>query len=852
MAEQEPVTPPWLVWESAAREPIPPTPARGRNRLRTPDVPTQATRRGPAWTALRKAYDAERLRVEEAVGSEEPELVVVIEVAKTVEEFLANVENIRGLEFLFEDADDRSPDDDFHMLKKQRDTGELRRVNSDTMSSTIYFVFTDAEAVADLLRLWDLYQSDKGARLPQPWRKVFNQQVEDVRPWGPRDRLTAALADAVQAAEWARTDRMSIEVELWYRRDRDARTEASQQARAYTTSRGGIVERECVIEGIDYHALLVNLPVSEVRAFFAEDPHGLVAAKQVMYLHRSTQTWVHRHDREGESPQVTVDADPPSGAAQVALLDGLPLANHGLLEGRLIVDDPDERETQYPVMHRRHGTAMASIIVHGDLSAPRDPLGRPLYVRPILEAPDRDDDPERFPTTELLCDVVHRAVVRMREGEGDNPPAAPNVKVVNLSIGDPDRQLARRVSPLARLIDYLADRYGLLFVISAGNHAHDIEYAVRTENLVADLRHAVSEDLLDRRLLSPAEAMNALTVGATNADRSDSVIRAANRVEPAELGSPALYSAVGRGFARSVKPEVFAPGGRQVYAASFDEGQPLRTLRPVHNTTSGPGILVAQPGEAGATSAAEYWRGTSNAAAHVTRFASDVLDRLELLQTDRGADAIPDESLAVLTKALVVHAANWGDREQWEADAGITSGSRRDRMSRLLGYGRVSPAWLFGDSSNQATLIATDLIDADERMRFEIPLPISLRSSTHWRRLRLTLAWMTPINPRHQGYRRAKLALDIPKTSRDFLGVDRAEAHPDTAGRGTVRHEVLWGDDAPVFDDRDRFGAVVSCRAGAGDLSAPARFALVATMEVAAEAGINVRAELRERVALRS
>ena len=76
---------------------------------------------------------------------------------------------------------------------------------------------------------------------------------------------------------------------------------------------------------------------------------------------------------------------------------------------------------------------------------------------------------------------------------------------------------------------------------------------------------------------------------------------AANRVEPAEFGSPALYSAVGRGFARSVKPEVFAPGGRQIYAEGFDEDQPIRDLRPVDNVVRGPGVLVAQPGSAGST-----------------------------------------------------------------------------------------------------------------------------------------------------------------------------------------------------------------------------------------------------------
>lgn len=662
---------------------MPPPQPTPRPRLHTPDPGDQVTRRDPGWASIRKAFDAERMRVETAVGSEEPELVVVIEVAQSVDAFLDTVEKIEGLEFLFEDADDRPPDDDFHQFRKRPGADEYRRTASTSLKSTVYFVFTDAAAVRELLSMWERFKADPSVPLPRPWKQVFTRQVEDVRAWGPKDRLMRSLDEAVQAAEWEGIEQISVEIELWYRRDPEGRDEASRRVRDQTEACGGTVVNECVIEGIDYHALLVELPIGEVKSFFSENPGDLVGARQVMYLHRSTQTTVRRLDAVGESPAVTSDGPKPTGSPRIALLDGLPMANHDLLANRLIIDDPDEREQSYPARHRRHGTAMASVIIHGDLSAARDVLSRPLYVRPILEAPDRDDDPERYPTTELVCDVVHRAIVRICEGEGDAPPVAPSVRVVNISIGDPDRHLARRLSPLARLLDYLADRYDLLFVVAAGNHPQPISYEPKTGDLRTDLRRVIVDDLLDRRLLSPAESINSLTVGALNSDRSDSVVTAANRVEPVETGSPALYSAVGHGFARSVKPEVFAPGGRQIYAEGFDNGQPVRTLRPIDNVVMGPGVLVAQPGSAGSTVSAEYLRGTSPATAHVTRFASDVLDRLELLRAERGDDAVPDESLTVLTKALVVHAASWGEPMTWETDAGVSGAKRRRGLSRL-------------------------------------------------------------------------------------------------------------------------------------------------------------------------
>ena len=829
----------------------PPPPPTPRPRLHTPEHGDQTARRDPSWRSIGSAFEAERIRVETAVGSEEPELVVVIEVAHSVDAFLDTVEKVAGLEFLFEDADDRQPNDDFHTERRTKGADEYRRTAATSLASTVYFVFTNAAAVRDVLSMWTRFKETPSVRLPRPWRKVFTQQVEDVRAWGPQDRLTQSLDEAVQAAQWERIEQISVEVELWYRRDPMVRDAASRRVRDHAETRGGAVISECVIEGIDYHALLVVLPVAEVKSFFSEDPRGLVSAKQVMYLHRATQTSVLRLDAVGESPAVTTEAPLPTGFPRIALLDGLPMSNHGLLADRLIVDDPDEREMLYPAEHRRHGTAMASVIIHGDLSAARNALPHPLYVRPILEAPDRDEAPEQYPSTELVCDVVHRAIVRVCDGDGDSPPVAPSVKLVNLSIGDPDRHLERRVSPLARLLDYLAYRYDLLFVISAGNHSRPITYEPRTGDFEIDVRRAIAGELNDRRLLSPAESVNSLTVGALNSDRSNAVVSATNRVEPAEVGSPALYSAVGRGFARSVKPEVFAPGGRQVYREGFDDGEPERVLRPAQNVVTAPGVLVAQPGSIGSTVSAHYWRGTSLATAHVTRFASDVLDRLELLRVDSGADLVPDESLAVLTKALVVHAASWGEPTAWEEGAEVSGTARRNGLSRLLGYGRVSPLWLFSDAPHRATLVGTDVIGADEQAFFQIPLPVDLRSSTHWRRLRLTLAWFSPINPRHQGYRRAQLALEIPQSSRALLEVDRAEVHRDAAVRGTVQHELLEGDDAPVFSEDARFEVSVTARARAGALEDDIRFALVATLETAVEAGLAVREQMRERVRLR-
>ena len=127
------------------------------------------------------------------------------------------------------------------------------------------------------------------------------------------------------------------------------------------------------------------------------------------------------------------------------LFDGLPLQAHRRLQGRLRVDDPDDFEEDYPATKRRHGTAMASMILHGDLEAGEAPLPRPLYVRPILRPDHRDwrSNDESVHEGTLVVDLLHRSVRRLFEGDGDEPPVAPDVVVINLSIGIRDRPSIR-------------------------------------------------------------------------------------------------------------------------------------------------------------------------------------------------------------------------------------------------------------------------------------------------------------------------------------------------------------------------------------------------------------------------
>src|SRR5690606_19829458 len=112
------------------------------------------------------------------------------------------------------------------------------------------------------------------------------------------------------------------------------------------------------------------------------------------------------------------------------------------------------------------------------------------------------------PRRRLWIDLIHTAIRRMVEHDGPEPPVAPTVRIVNLSVGDQSRPFLHEPSPLARLLDWLAWKYQLLFIVSAGNH--DTELPSECADDAEALRFAFAQTR-HRRILSPGETLNGVT-----------------------------------------------------------------------------------------------------------------------------------------------------------------------------------------------------------------------------------------------------------------------------------------------------------------------------------------------------
>lgn len=841
----------------------PPRGGGGAGPIRKPSRNTQVGRFNPVFQQLRSALDggaSGAMELRDDPGSLAPDRVIVFEIAGSVEDFAKAVARVPGLEFMAEYETEEPADELFAIEDTRRGrAGEVREDKD--VPGRFYLAMPTAGAFTELLSLWERWsRGDRLGRGFTPFEHVFSQ-LRVLRPWGSEDRILDETIEYWQE-EVARYPERAVrtEAELWYHAGETERREASEQLAQHVVEAGGRIVHETVIDEIAYHGALIDIPARSVGELAARQEVHLALADEVMFL-RPQSLLLNDLEAEGvDEPSIEERAGEGSALEPIAaLLDGFPLQGHALLRNRLRLDDPDGMEGRAVVSGRVHGTAMASIIIHGDLNAREPSLGRPLYVRPIMFAPA--EGRERTDEDRLLIDTIHRAVLRMKGSAGEEA-AAPSVFLINLSIGDRRRPFARIVSPLARLLDFLSERYGVLFLVSGGNALDSLqlpEFDTWSEFESADVTQreravleALNRSKHERTILSPAEAVNALTVGAQHHDQIDPRPALGGAIDPfGDHELPNASSALGLGYRRTIKPEIFLPGGREHLRmgrsgggveARFAQPQRLFGLSAAAPDSSGRGQLTQTA----------YSDGTSSATALATRAAHRIFD--SLMDRDGGsllAD-MPPAFYSVIVKALLVHRARWnGKCDLLSEICGPAEGrrfvERAENVSRFLGFGVPNVLEAMECASNRATLVGFGALERDHAQRYRVPLPGSLQGVTEPRALTATLAWFTPVKPRHQSYRCVKLEV-APEAPRIALGVDRFSAQPADASvkKGTVFHERFHGDRAVPFIDDGHLSLKVWCKEDAGGIDEPIRYGIAVTIETEGE--IQVYDEIRQRL----
>lgn len=803
-----------------------PTPERaGRSQknpvfrnYKRPSFSRQYDRLQPTFQTLRTAFEQKNVVVQQSPIGINPDFALVFEIVGSVENFYTAVKRCDGLEWLFDkESNSIEPDDDFY----EEENGSR---SENALDGKLYCIMSNQQAMEQLLSLWQRYVN--GEKAVFQWgfaglRDVFTK-IKSIRRWNALDRIAEThVLDYWR--EMLTTDGNSpvpFEIELFFRNDSQKRSVSYQTVSHEIQVLGGRILKECTIGEICYHAILAELPRNAIEGLVNNyTAISLVQVDDIMFFRPICQA-AFISSTETEALSLPVRELPlPSGSPIGAIFDGMPIQNHELLRGRLIIDDPDNYANGYESKYRIHGTSMASLAIYSDLNRNDEPVSTPIYFRPVLCPCDTGlgDIEERVPSDRLFVDDLHRAVKRMVEGEGVESATAPSVKIVNFSIGDPMRQLATEMSPLARLIDFLSFKYKLLFVISAGNHDEIIskipfafsELKAKSPEQRDDVFWAaIKDNQRNMRVLSPAESLNALTVGAIYDDFSDATEND-RLIWAVKQGMPSPISAIGKGYRGIILPDLFYNGGRKFVKGMLPNG--IDWVR----SNRKPGCKSAAPYNEGTESGQAYSFGTSDATAQITHEAIKCYDVLSQIFIEETGCSVPADYIAILIKAMLTHGASW---DQIADELSRATGESPKQLGRWIGNGIPNVERVKTCTRERITLIGRGALEKDQGDVFRLPLHVDFSTRLIKRKLTVTLAYFSPIDSSKQLYRSAQLWFEVDDGQKGlFPSGSRQNSEWQAVRKGTLQHEIFIGD-RPIAWNNDDLIIKVSCKEDAGKL----------------------------------
>ena len=412
---------------------------------------------------------------------------------------------------------------------------------------------------------------------------------------------------------------------------------------------------------------------------------GKPEAVRLLLEHRDVRTidlppkyGFDHHLLQGDVMRLPDVLPPPSNAPGIVVLDSGIAENHPLLKAA--IGDAQSFIPGFPASDTEgHGTHVAGIALYDDVEAC---LTAGSFVPELRLFSGRILDDSGDNTTGFVENQIAEAVRYFKTNYG--------CKVFNLSFGDKRKPYqGGHIRGLAVMLDILARKEGVLFVVCAGNF--DGTETVPQDWIREYPTYLTSEE---SRLLDPATALNVLTVGSiARYDQSFYSQRYPN--DPAVIPiarhrQPSPFTRCGPSANSVVKPEVVSFGGNTGFHTqqNWFEDRGLKELSTSNSFASG--RLV------------EERKGTSQAAPHIAHFAAKLLNEF------------PQASPNLLRALLVAHARH---HESWN---GLLES---EELWKVCGYGEVSSDCLFRSNEQQVTLIAEDTIEDRKHHFYAIPIP---------------------------------------------------------------------------------------------------------------------------------
>ncbi|MFO7567245.1 MAG: S8 family peptidase [Enhygromyxa sp.] len=392
-------------------------------------------------------------------------------------------------------------------------------------------------------------------------------------------------------------------------------------------------------------------------------------------------------------------ASPREGAPTLAVLDTGVAGNHPLIAPAL-GDAQSFTNGASADDENGHGTHVCGLALYGDIE--RCAAARTFTPKlRLLSGRISDSGDTDRASNELLERRIEAAVTYFVENYG--------CKVFVLTFCDNQRPYrGGHVDRLASFIDELAERFDVLFVLPTGNRTHLPTGSLWKAHYPDYLRHD------DGRILDPAPALNALTVGSVARHEQGRLAQRfphdPRQTAVARRDEPSPFSRCGPGPGGATKPDLVDHGGN--YTVDLTGGsEQLLSLRDLgeislNSDFAGGNLFVLDTG-------------TSQAAPKVGHVAARLLEQIP--------KATPD-----LLRALVVAHA--------EIPAPTVELLKEEGCWDIVGHGRPRLSETMWSNERRVTLWMEGEIADDKCQFFEIPIPADFLKSPMRRLRRITVA----------------------------------------------------------------------------------------------------------------
>jgi hypothetical protein len=556
---------------------------------------------------------------------------------------------------------------------------------------------------------------DQGAALDQALQRYiqngtlrsFFNQIDDIEPYGPEDRLGPGLSDL----EWDSNGRAVVDVSVWPSGSHQEAQRRAEIVSSVVDGNGGEVLFTSVSARRTYYRVSIHEP--GLTDLLNTSVVELVRTPPVPFL--DFRDWrnldVSSLDRVDEASEV------------VGVLDDSPESSHPLLDG-LILSDESLAPAGYAWQQRgSHGTEVVGRVLlptlHEELRDARaiTAVGSVRVARILEPDPARPQHPPRFATYAPPHLLVEEAIRHLHGTYG--------VRIFNLSVGYSEPFNDLHVGPVTETLDDLVRELGIVVVIPSGNAP--ISLAAQTPS-----GHHIINDkpefflTPEHRLAEPAPSALSITVGSLALSGAPAEIPGRigwQAAATADEASPFSRSGPGLGTnkKRANKPDLSHYGGNTVVN---DIGNA------VFNDPGASIVSTSTRGPAGGLFAAV--NGTSYAAPAVARVAADV------------AYAYPDAS-ANLIRALLASGSTH--------TAPAAALAEPHNRSRVYGHGRPLTPDATASDDHRVTMTFDGFMPVDTVQIHPVPVPDEFRSgSKRDRVITVALAFDPPVRRQRREY----------------------------------------------------------------------------------------------------